>query len=86
MLIAQFNFKEEMKLRGLLPNFYIHVSVIDLCIPMIGPHTQCSKIGGSIVGIYKPLTVHACRNWERGRAVSFLGVFVSNFWYSAFAV
>ena len=25
-------------------------------------------------------------NWERGRAVSFLGIFVSNFRYSAFAV
>ncbi len=26
-----------MKLRGLVPNFYIHVSVSDLYIPMIGP-------------------------------------------------
>ncbi len=26
------------------------------------------------------------RNWERGRAVSFLEMFVSNFWYSVFAV
>ena len=29
---------------------------------------------------------HECRNWERGRAVSFLGIFVLNFWYSVFAV
>ncbi len=29
---------------------------------------------------------HECRNWERGRAVSFLEIFVSNFRYSAFAV
>ncbi len=27
--------------------------------------------------------IHKCRNWERGRAVSFLGIFVSNFRYSA---
>ncbi len=27
-----------------------------------------------------------CRNWKRGRAVSFIGIFVSNFRYSAFAV
>jgi hypothetical protein len=27
----------EMKLQGLVPNFHIHVSVSDLCIPMIGP-------------------------------------------------
>ncbi len=35
----------EMKLRGLVPNFYIHVSVHDLYIPMIGPQTQYNKIG-----------------------------------------
>ncbi len=27
--------------------------------------------------------IHECRNWERGHAVSFLGIFVSNFRYSA---
>jgi hypothetical protein len=26
------------ELSGLSPNFYIHVSVSDLCIPRIGPH------------------------------------------------
>ncbi len=46
----------EMKLRGLVPNFYIHVSVNDLYIPTIGPQTQYSKIGGPIVGIYESLT------------------------------
>jgi len=25
---------------------------------------------------------HYCRNLERGCAVSFLGIFVSNFWYT----
>ncbi len=30
--------------------------------------------------------IHECRSWERGRAVSFLGLFVANFRYSAFAV
>jgi hypothetical protein len=30
--------------------------------------------------------IHEWRNWERGRAVSFLGIFVSNFLYSVFAV
>ncbi len=29
---------------------------------------------------------HECRNWERGRTVSFPGIFVSNFRYSVFAV
>ncbi len=63
----------DWKLRGLDHNFYINVSVSHLYIPTIGPQTQYSKIGGPILGIYK------WRNWERGRAVSFLGIFVSNF-------
>jgi hypothetical protein len=42
------------------------------------------QIGGPIVGIYKSFTdtVHECRSWEHGHAVSFLGLFVSNFRYS----
>jgi hypothetical protein len=32
------------------------------------------------MGIYKLLTdIHESRNWELGHAVSFLGIFVSNF-------
>jgi hypothetical protein len=30
--------------------------------------------------------IHECGNWERGRADSFLGIFVSNFRYGAIAV
>ncbi len=30
--------------------------------------------------------IHECRNWEWGRAISFLGIFVSNFRGNAFAV
>jgi hypothetical protein len=46
------------ELRGLSPNFHIHVSVSDLYTPRIGPvhpHISCSRIGRSIVGIYKLL-------------------------------
>jgi hypothetical protein len=39
----------EMKLRGLVPNFRIHVSVIDLYIFTIRLPIFCSKIGGPIV-------------------------------------
>jgi hypothetical protein len=68
-----------MKLRGLVPDFYIQVSVRYLYIPMIGPQRQYSKIGGPINhGNINPLQIHECRNWERGLAVSFLGIFVSN--------
>ncbi len=30
--------------------------------------------------------IHECGIWERGRTVSFLGIFVSNFRYSVFRV
>jgi hypothetical protein len=35
-----------------------------------------------IVGIYNCSQMHECRNWEQGRTVSFLGIYVSNFRYS----
>ncbi len=48
---------------------------------------SCSRIGRWIVGIYKSLTeTHECRNWECGRAVPFLEIFVSNFLFCVFAV
>jgi hypothetical protein len=43
----------EKDLRGLRPNFRIHVSVRDLYIPRI---FSCSRIGRPIAGIYKALT------------------------------
>jgi hypothetical protein len=57
----------EMKLRGLVPNFHIHVS-----------NLYISKADGSWVYINRS-QIHEYRNWERGRAVSFLGIIVSNF-------
>jgi hypothetical protein len=54
----------ERKRRGLVPYFHIHVSVCDLHIPTSGPPIL-QQIGG-----------HECGNWEPGRAVSFLGIFL----------
>jgi hypothetical protein len=65
----------EMKLRGLVPNSYIHVSVSDLYITTIGLPIVLNRS-----------QIHECRNWERGRAVSFLGIIDSNFRYRVFAV
>jgi hypothetical protein len=45
-----------MKLRGLVPNFCIHVSVTDLYVPTIGPPTFLYCVCGTIVVIYKLLT------------------------------
>ncbi len=48
----------EKELRGLSPNFNMHVSVSDFYIPRIGPLTvfSCSRIGRPILGMYKSLT------------------------------
>ncbi len=51
------NVLPEKKLRGLSPNFHIHVSVNDLCIPAISPPIfLLQNIGRPIAEIYKSLT------------------------------
>ncbi len=48
---------------------------------------SCSRIGRPIRGIYiNRSQKHECRNWDYGRAVPFLGIFVSNCRYCVFAV
>ncbi len=44
------------ELRGLSPNFHIHVYLSDLYIPRMGPHISSSRKGRPIVGIYNSLT------------------------------
>ena len=46
----------EMKLRGLVPNSYIHLSVSDLYIPRIGLPIWLQQNGLTDHGIYKSLT------------------------------
>ncbi len=74
------------ELRGLSPNFYIHVSVSDLYIPRIGPHISSSRNGSSILGIIIRSQTHECGNWDLGPDIPFLGIFASNFWHLFFAV
>ncbi len=45
---------------------------------------SCSRTG--LLGIYKSLTDTWMWNWDWGRAIPFLGIFVSNFRYCVFAV
>ena len=72
----------------LSPNSYTHISVRDLYIfPRIGSvyFAAAQYVDRSCEYINRSQT-HECRNWERGRAVSFLGIFVSTIGYSVFAV
>jgi hypothetical protein len=46
----------EMKLRGLVPNMYIHASVSDLKIPTIVSATAVQQNRQTNRGIYKSLT------------------------------
>ncbi len=71
-----------MKLRSLVPNSCIHESVSD--IPMIGPPIAFEDRSREYINRSQICTW--MQNWEWGRAVSFLGIFVSNFRDSAFAV
>ncbi len=57
-------------MRGLIPNFHINVYVSDLYIPRSTPHIRSHT--------------HECGNWDRGRAIPFLGLFVSNLRYCVF--
>ncbi len=51
----KFEFKYSKELRGLSPNFHIHVSVSDLYNPTFGL-LSCNRIGRPIRGIYKSHT------------------------------
>ncbi len=46
----------EMKRRGLVPNSYIHLSMISLYIPKIGLRIWLQQNRQPILGIYKSLT------------------------------
>ncbi len=79
------------EMRGLSPNFHIHVSVSHFYIPRSGPHISCSRIGRSIVGINK--SISDTWSWKLGLSVAaqflfweYLFVFPSNFRYLYFAV
>ncbi len=71
----------EMNLCGLVPNFYIHV-----CERFIYSHDRspisCIAFVDRSCEYINRSQIHDCRNWNRGRAVSFLWIIVSNFRYS----
>ncbi len=73
-----------MKPRGLVPNFFIHVSVCDLYILTIGSFILLQQ--NRRTNRWNISQIHECRNLARGRAVSFLVIIVSNFRYSVFAL
>ncbi len=74
------------ELRGLSPNFRIHVSVSDLYIPRIGTHISSSRKGRPSWEYIIRSQTHECGNWDWGPNSPFLGIFVSNFRHFVFAV
>ncbi len=73
-------------MRGLSPNFYIYVSVSGLNIPRIGPHIFLQQNRQTHPWKYIYKITHRNMNVGIGRAVPFLGIFVTNFRYCVFAV
>ncbi len=68
----------ETKLQCPVPNFHIHVSVNDLYSPNISPSTLLQQSRWTDRGNIYIADRHECRNLERGRAVSFLGLHKSD--------
>jgi hypothetical protein len=66
----------EMKLCGLVPNSYIHVSVSDLYIPRnVLPILLQQNMWIDPGNMYiNRAQIQECGYWERGHAVSFLGI------------
>jgi hypothetical protein len=54
----------EKELRGLSPNFHIHVSVSDLYIARIGLPSAARKYADRFWEYIKRSQTHACRNWD----------------------
>jgi len=52
----------DMKLRGLVPNSYIHVPMRDLCVHTIGPPVVLQKIGGLSWEYINRSQIHERRN------------------------
>jgi hypothetical protein len=73
ILIYVFLFWE---LRGLSPNFHIHVTVSDLYIPRIGPHISLQQNRQTDPDINLS-QIYECRNWETEHYNSVLEITVS---------
>jgi hypothetical protein len=70
-----------LQLRGFSPNFHIHVSVSDLYVYFQDLSTYFLQQNRQIQswGHINRSQTHECGNRDCGRAIPFLGIFVSNF-------
>ncbi len=77
----------EKELPGLSSNFHVHVSVSDVYIPT-GRFTYfpAAEYADRSWEYINSKQKHECRNSDCGRAIPFLGIYVSNFRYCIFAV
>ncbi len=69
-----------------ISDFHIHVSLSNLYISRIGPQISCSRKADRWWEYINRSQTHECGNWDWGRAIPFLGIYVSSFRYWLFAV
>jgi hypothetical protein len=76
----------EKELRGLSSNFHIYVPVTDLYFQDRSKYFPATGQADRSWEYVNRSQTHECGNWDRGRAIPFLRIFVSNFRYCVFAV
>jgi hypothetical protein len=60
-----------MKLRGLIPNFYVHVSVSNFCIfPRSVRLFCCIAFTDQSWDFINHSQIHVCKNWKVGSFIS----------------
>jgi hypothetical protein len=69
----------EKELRGLSLNFHIYVSVSDLYISTDRSYFPAAEYADRSWEFKNSTQKHEFRNWDCGRAIPFLGIYVSNF-------
>jgi hypothetical protein len=75
----QNKYSQEKELRGYSPNSYIHVSVGDLHSPLIGLPILLQENVWAEREYRDRSKTHECGNWDKGRAIPFLGIYKFKF-------
>ncbi len=82
----RFMYSQKRNCAASVPISSIHVSLSDLYISIISSPISATEQADRLWKYINRSQKHECRNWGYGRAVPFLGTFVSNFWNCVCAV